>query len=72
MGTAIVLPWCAQGNPMAFLVEKGGGRAIWGGPGGRSGAVLELQPRAIHERSAIFLGSAQDVDRIEALYAEAA
>ena len=24
----------AQGNPMAFLVEKGGGRAIWAGPGG--------------------------------------
>ena len=52
---------------MAFLVEKGGGRAICA-----KGAVLDLQPQKIHERSAIFLGSKQDVDRIEALYAEAA
>ena len=52
-----------QGNPMAFLVEKGGGRAITG----RS-SVLDLQPQKIHERSAIFLGSREDVDRIEALY----
>jgi fructose-1,6-bisphosphatase I len=48
---------------MAFLVEKGGGRAITG-----RGSVLDLQPRRIHERSAIFLGSKQDIDRIEALY----
>lgn len=52
-----------QGNPMAFLVENGGGRAITG-----AGAVLDLQPRSIHERSPIFLGSKQDIDRIEALH----
>ncbi|CAL8470986.1 g10528 [Coccomyxa elongata] len=52
-----------EGNPMAFLVENGGGRAITG-----AGAVLDLQPRSIHERSPIFLGSKQDIDRIEAFY----
>ncbi len=55
--------WCLQGNPMAFLVENGGGRAITG-----AGAVLDLQPSSIHERSPIFLGSKQDIDRIEALH----
>jgi fructose-1,6-bisphosphatase I len=48
---------------MAFLVENGGGRAITG-----AGRVLDLQPAGIHERCPIFLGSKQDVDRIEALY----
>jgi len=57
----------AQGNPMAFLVENGGGRAITG-----KGSVLDLQPSNIHERSPIFLGSKQDVDRIEALFNGAA
>lgn len=52
---------------MAFLVENGGGRAITG-----SGPVLDLQPGKIHERCPIFLGSKQDVDRIEALYNGAA
>ena len=53
---------------MAFLVANGGGRAITGS----SGAVLDLQPSKIHERSPIFLGSKQDIDRIEALYQGAA
>lgn len=52
---------------MAFLVENGGGRAITG-----AGAVLDLQPHSIHERSPIFLGSKQDIDRIEALYSKSA
>jgi fructose-1,6-bisphosphatase I len=52
-----------QGNPMAFLVENGGGRAIT-----HAGRVLDLQPSKIHERCPIFLGSKQDVDRIEQLH----
>lgn len=58
---------CAQCVPMAYLVEHGGGRAI-AACGQR---VLDLQPQQIHERSPIFLGSKDDVDRVEAVLGEA-
>lgn len=54
--------------PMAYLVERGGGRAI----SARGRPVLDLQPEKIHERSPIFLGSKADVDRIEELLPAAA
>jgi fructose-1,6-bisphosphatase I len=53
---------------MAYLVERGGGRAI----SARGRPVLDLQPEKIHERSPIFLGSKADVDRIEELLPAAA
>lgn len=61
-------PGAAQCFPMAYLIEKGGGRAI-AGPGK---SVLDLQPELIHERSPIFLGSKADVDRVEELLRDAA
>lgn len=52
-----------QGNPMAFLVEAAGGRAIT-----HEGPVLDIVPTSIHERCPIFLGSKTDIDEIEAIF----
>lgn len=51
--------------PMAYIVEKAGGRAIDG-----RNRVLDHQPKKIHERLGIILGSADDVTDVEKLYAE--
>ena len=50
-------------NPMAFIVEQAGGKAS----DGRT-RILDLQPKDIHERSPIFMGSKEDVEDVEALY----
>eukprot|EP00039_Didymoeca_costata_P032924 m.39906 g.39906 ORF g.39906 m.39906 type:complete len:343 (-) comp9605_c0_seq2:2474-3502(-) len=49
--------------PMAFLVEKAGGKAS----NGRN-RILDLKPSNIHERSPIFLGCKRDVDQLEYFY----
>lgn len=54
--------------PMAMLVEKAGGRAIDG-----KQCMLDIPPSGgIHDRAPIYLGSKQEVDKIEALYKELA
>lgn len=56
-----------QGNPMAYLVESAGGRAIT-----HEGPVLDILPTSIHERCPIFLGSRVDIEELEAfLHAKA-
>lgn len=50
--------------PMAYLVEQAGGLATTG-----TENILDIMPRQIHERKPIFLGSKEDVRRIETLYA---
>ena len=49
--------------PMAKLVEAAGGKASNGHK-----RMLDLTPSAIHDRSGIFLGTSEEVDKIEALY----
>jgi fructose-1,6-bisphosphatase I len=49
-----------EANPMAFLVEQAGGKAL-AAPGQR---ILEIQPAGIHQRSCVLLGSAEEVDRV--------
>jgi len=44
-------------NPMAFIMEAAGGLASSG-----KGPILDIQPKKIHERSPIFLGSREDVE----------
>ncbi|KAI8871637.1 inositol phosphatase [Ramicandelaber brevisporus] len=51
--------------PMAFLVEQAGGKATTG-----IERVLAQQPQNIHERGPIFLGSLQDVEDVERIFAE--
>jgi fructose-1,6-bisphosphatase I len=51
--------------PMAKLVEAAGGKASNG-----QSRILDLVPSAIHARSGIFLGTKEEVEKIEALYKE--
>jgi fructose-1,6-bisphosphatase I len=51
-----------EANPMAMLIEQAGGKAL-AAPGQR---ILDVQPKAIHERTPVILGSADEVDHVAA------
>ncbi|NWG27117.1 MAG: class 1 fructose-bisphosphatase [Ignavibacteriaceae bacterium] len=53
-------------NPMAFIVEQAGGRATNG-----KQRILEIQPKKLHQRVPIFIGSEEDVKMVEKFMAEA-
>jgi len=53
-----------EANPMAFLIEQAGGAAT----NGRQ-RIMDIQPSALHERVAVFLGSKQEVERVTAYHA---
>ncbi|XP_065194670.1 fructose-1,6-bisphosphatase isozyme 2-like [Sycon ciliatum] len=46
-----------ESNPMAFMMEQAGGRATDG-----EKRVMEIEPKGIHERCPVFMGSTYDVD----------
>lgn len=46
-----------EANPMALLIENAGGKA-WS----EQQRILEIQPQQLHERVAVILGSANEVD----------
>ena len=52
-----------EANPMAWLIEQAGGKATNG-----SQRILDIQPRTLHERVAVFLGSSDEVDRVTAYH----
>ena len=47
-----------EGNPMAFLIEQAGGKATTDG----TEAILDIQPEHLHQRIAVALGSANEID----------
>ncbi|KAJ3202942.1 hypothetical protein HDU83_006726 [Entophlyctis luteolus] len=49
--------------PMSMLVENAGGKASTGRK-----RMLEVVPEKLHARAPIFLGTSEEVDKIEALY----
>jgi len=49
-----------EANPMAFIVEQAGGRAS----DGRSD-ILKINPRELHQRVPLFIGSKEDVNLVE-------
>ncbi|KAJ3069014.1 hypothetical protein HDU98_007902 [Podochytrium sp. JEL0797] len=49
--------------PMSFLMEQAGGKSSTG-----RGRMMEVVPEHIHARSPIFLGTTEDVEKVEALY----
>ena len=49
-----------EANPIAMLIEQAGGRASTG-----TQRVLEVQPGALHERSALIFGAKSEVERLE-------
>lgn len=46
-------------NPMAFIIEQAGGMAIDG-----KKRILDIQPKSIHQKSPIFIGSSEMVKQI--------
>lgn len=47
-------------NPMAFIIEQAGGRAIDG-----SKRIMEIEPHYLHQRVPIYIGSKNAVDKVE-------
>jgi len=48
-----------EANPMSFLIEQAGGMATNGHQ-----RILDVQPKSLHERVAVFLGSSEEVARV--------
>jgi fructose-1,6-bisphosphatase I len=46
-----------EANPLAFIVERAGGAATTGYE-----RILEIQPRDLHQRVPLILGSKRDVE----------
>jgi len=53
-------------NPMAFLIEQAGGKAI-AGAGKR---VLDIEPTELHQRCPLFVGSPNMVDKLESFVSQ--
>jgi fructose-1,6-bisphosphatase I len=53
-------------NPMAYIIEKAGGRATDG-----TQRILEKTPLSLHERSPLFIGSKEMIEELESCYREA-
>ncbi|MCS7081457.1 MAG: class 1 fructose-bisphosphatase [Bacteroidetes bacterium] len=49
-----------EANPMAFIIEQAGGRASDG-----FRRILDIEPRSLHERTPLILGSEEDVREAE-------
>jgi fructose-1,6-bisphosphatase I len=49
-----------EANPLAFIVEQAGGRASTG-----KQRILEVTPKALHQRVPLFIGSEEDVKLAE-------
>ncbi len=51
---------CYECNPMAFIVEQAGGRAIDG-----KQRILDIKPESLHQRVPIYIGSESAVNMVE-------
>jgi fructose-1,6-bisphosphatase I len=49
-----------EANPMAMIVEQAGGKAV----AGADRRILDIQPSAIHQRTPVILGAADQVDAV--------
>ena len=54
-----------EANPMAFIVEQAGGAATDGAT-----RILDLQPKGLHQRVAVVLGSKNEVDVVTSYHAK--
>jgi fructose-1,6-bisphosphatase I len=48
-----------EANPMAMIIEQAGGKAFAGNQ-----RLLEVQPKALHQRTSVVLGSPREVDAV--------
>ena len=49
-----------EANPLAFIIEEAGGRASNG-----TQDILDIEPKSIHQRVQLIIGSKEDVDLAE-------
>jgi fructose-1,6-bisphosphatase I len=54
-----------EGNPMAFLAEQAGGSATDG-----SRRILAIQPAKLHQKTPLYVGSEQEIERLQKILAE--
>jgi fructose-1,6-bisphosphatase I len=54
-----------ENNPLAFLVEQAGGKASDG-----RGRIMEVKPTELHQRTPLFIGSKNMVEKVEAFIRE--
>ena len=54
-----------EAAPLAFLAEQAGGKASDG-----RRRILERRPETLHARTPLYIGSARDVEAVEAIYAK--
>jgi fructose-1,6-bisphosphatase I len=53
-----------EANPMAWIMEQAGGKAVVGGSGNPSARLLDVPPTSIHQRTSVVMGSTDEVDRV--------
>ena len=53
-----------EANPMSFLVEQAGGAATNG-----KQVIMDIEPRDLHERVSVMLGSKEEVERLQSYHA---
>jgi len=53
-----------EANPMSFLVEQAGGLASTG-----RGRIMEVEPRELHQRVPMIMGSREEVERLDQYHA---
>jgi len=53
-----------EANPMAMIIEQAGGKALASSAGGGVEPILNIQPRTIHQRTSVILGSAGEVQHV--------
>ena len=52
-----------EGAPMSFILEQAGGKSTTG-----KQRVMDIQPKEVHQRIPVFLGSPKDIEEIEKIY----
>lgn len=50
-------------NPMAFIIEQAGGKATTG-----MHRILDIEPESIHQSTPIYLGSMEEMSKLESIY----
>ncbi|HEY4360596.1 MAG TPA: class 1 fructose-bisphosphatase [Bryobacteraceae bacterium] len=56
-----------EANPLAFIAEQAGGKAISG-----DSNIMDIQPKAIHERTPLIIGSRTEVEHFQEIHKGAA
>ena len=49
-------------NPMAFLIEQAGGKAI-----NENQSIMDIKPEELHQRTAFYAGSSEMIKELEAI-----